>query len=277
MNTMRTQRVVWPLALLATAFLLGCQEQASSPVEPDGPGPQFSAKKCDLPGGDALPGCGGSSDSDSGEEFEVELTGNYSTSSRQDIDFQENGRRVVVRTEDGAQIDYSVLITLPFHDGSCVWSGLANAAAAVGFWNTFKADAVTLGEGEFRNLLFRVNKKENGFSDGEHRTSARWWIEDAERVMYLVKVGVPGKVLADQLREKLGSFEPAIGTFDDNGDGTKTVTIKGGAIRLSQHNCGAVTGGTAGCGPQAPTVEVACINPTDETGEFTATVRPIEA
>lgn len=272
MNTTRTKRAGWPLALLATAFLLGCQEQGSSPVEPEGPGILLNK--------DGNHPHGGGSGGDSGESATVELDGGYSTDgieSAQDISFQENGRRVVVRTEDGAQIDYSIDITLDFNKESCVWSGFADddpgpAARARIFWDEFKTKPSTLADDQPRNLLFRVNKKENTFSDGEHRTEARWWVETTERIMYLVKVGVPGKVLADQLSELTGSdFKPAFGTFDDGT--TKTVTITGGAVRLSRHECGAVTGATAGCGPQAPTLEVACINPTDMTGEFIATVK----
>ena len=45
------------LALLSAVFLLGCQEQGSEPVGPEGLGPQFAAKKC--ANNSALPGCGG--------------------------------------------------------------------------------------------------------------------------------------------------------------------------------------------------------------------------
>ena len=41
MKTMKTQRAVLPLAFLSAAFMLGCQDQASSPVEPDGLAPAF--------------------------------------------------------------------------------------------------------------------------------------------------------------------------------------------------------------------------------------------
>lgn len=45
MRTMKVQRVVLPWALLSAGFLLGCQEQGSSPAGPDGLAPQFAKGK----------------------------------------------------------------------------------------------------------------------------------------------------------------------------------------------------------------------------------------
>ena len=42
MKTMRTQRVVLPLALLSAAFMLGCSDQGLEPVGLDGVAPQFA-------------------------------------------------------------------------------------------------------------------------------------------------------------------------------------------------------------------------------------------
>ncbi len=53
------------LALLSTVFLLGCQEQGSGPVGPDGLGPEFGHKTSHNPGG------GG----EDPQEFTVTLTG----------------------------------------------------------------------------------------------------------------------------------------------------------------------------------------------------------
>ncbi len=39
------------LALLSTVFLLGCQEQGSGPVGPEGLGPEFGHKPNHNPGG----------------------------------------------------------------------------------------------------------------------------------------------------------------------------------------------------------------------------------
>jgi hypothetical protein len=59
MKTMRPQRVALPLALLSAAFLLGCQEQASGPVEPDGLAPRFTHKDPDKVHGGPKGGGGG--------------------------------------------------------------------------------------------------------------------------------------------------------------------------------------------------------------------------
>jgi len=57
MKTMKTQRAVLPLAFLSAALILGCQEQGSGPVEPEGLGPQFHA---------AHPACEGHKKNDPG-------------------------------------------------------------------------------------------------------------------------------------------------------------------------------------------------------------------
>ena len=59
------------LALLSAVFLLGCQEQGSEPVGPEGLGPQFAAKKCTAD--PTLPGCGGD-DGDDGDPAATTLT-----------------------------------------------------------------------------------------------------------------------------------------------------------------------------------------------------------
>ncbi len=47
MKTMRTQRVVLPLALLSAAFMLACQDQGLEPMGLDGIAPQFAKKTCE--------------------------------------------------------------------------------------------------------------------------------------------------------------------------------------------------------------------------------------
>lgn len=55
---LRTRRLI-PLTVVCTAFLWGCQEQASGPTGPEGSGPLFTHKGADKPHGGPKGGGGG--------------------------------------------------------------------------------------------------------------------------------------------------------------------------------------------------------------------------
>ena len=69
-----------PLALLSAALLLGCQEQGSSPVGPEGLGPQFGHKPSHNPGGG-----GGDGDGKTVEVDFAEIAGSDFQSSSQTV------------------------------------------------------------------------------------------------------------------------------------------------------------------------------------------------
>ena len=70
------------LALLSTVFLLGCQEQASSPVEPDGVAPLFRPTCNENPGCSKDKGGGGTKGGDK-STVSVELSGGMVTTGPQ--------------------------------------------------------------------------------------------------------------------------------------------------------------------------------------------------
>lgn len=261
---MRVSRL-WVLPGVAcAAFMLSCESSPDSVAGLDDiPPVRFAPAKCEED--DRRGRCRG--ETGATESPKVVLSGNYETETEQDIIFGENGRTAMVRTEDGQQIKYKLDITLPFEAGKCNWSGVSDAEAGA-FWDAFLSAPITKTD-QFRHFLIRVNKKANGDADGEHRTEARWFVDDEKsplgRVMYLVKAGTPGDLLENE------SLRSATGSFDDNGDGTKTLEITGGAVRLTKCN---VTENAFGCGPKSEKVEVACLNPLGGMNAqvFTATV-----
>ena len=76
MKTMKTQRAVLPLAFLSAAFMLGCQDQGSEPVGPEGLAPLFhvSPKHPDGHGGD-----GGDGDNPGSPFYKYTFTGDITT------------------------------------------------------------------------------------------------------------------------------------------------------------------------------------------------------
>ncbi len=264
---MRVSRL-WVLPGVAcAAFMLSCESSPDSVAGPDDiPPVRFSPAPC-APD-DQRGRCRG--ETGATESAKVVLGGKYSTpTGEQDIIFKQTGRAVEAKTADGQQITYKLNITLlptleEFEGGTCDWSGVDDATAARDFWNGFLTP--TQQDDQLRHFLIRVNKKALGQEAGEHRTEARWFVQGGPlgKVLYLVKAGTPGDLLGSP---------HATGDFVDN-NGTKTLTITGGAVRLTKCN---VTPNAFGCGPKAEKVEVACINPLPGSMNaqvFTATVTP---
>lgn len=245
---MRVSRL-WVLPGVAcAAFMLSCESSPDSVAGLDDiPPVRFAPAPCEPD--DQRGRC--RVDPGPSESATVELSDSYSTpSGPQDIVFEQNGRRAVVKTADEQQITYKLDITLPFVAASCDWSGVNDAVAAKVFWDEFLFDTDTQQDDQLRHFLIRVNKKALGQEAGEHRTEARWFVQGGPlgKVLYLVKAGTPGDLLGSP---------HATGDFVDN-NGTKTLTITGGAVRLTKCN---LTQNAFGCGPKAEKVEVACVNP----------------
>jgi len=91
MKTMKTQRAVLPLAFLSAALILGCQEQGSGPVEPEGLGPQFHAAHPACEGHKKNdPGCNGGGGGDKSAAT-VELAGGLVTIGPQPVELRGGG------------------------------------------------------------------------------------------------------------------------------------------------------------------------------------------
>ncbi len=94
---MKTQSLTMGLAFLVAAFMWGCQEQASSPVGPEGLGPQFDQPSptnpnCAVP--DAKGHCHGGGDNPEGPDVDVTLMGGIMTPEPQPATLSSDGGRV---------------------------------------------------------------------------------------------------------------------------------------------------------------------------------------
>ena len=219
------------LALISAAFLFGCQEQASSPVGLEGPGPQFAAKKC-LSDSEAK-GCKDTKEGgQGGVPALLEMRGGMTTTSGQPVDFQDGENTLVLNNPMPIEFAMALAETrsaameyptdgLLFNTSICVPFSGKRANPSDAKLNTLFA---TLIDGE-RNRRFFVHIDKNALGDNnspnEHTISINW--EDDNNEKFSVSVG------------KLSPTEPGRSTVTLIGDlssGVVTVTFTGGSIRL---------------------------------------------
>ena len=85
---MKSDLVKLSLALLSAVFILGCQDQGSGPVGPDGLVPQFAkVKNCDPP--DPHPSCNEEGGRGGSVPANLTMTGGMTTASTQPVEFQD--------------------------------------------------------------------------------------------------------------------------------------------------------------------------------------------
>ena len=206
------------LALISAAFLFGCQEQASSPVGLEGPGPQFAAKKCLI--NTNAKGCKDTKEGgQGGVPALLEMTGGMTTPTTalgpqlQPVDFQDAETRSAAMEYPTDGLLFNTSICVPFSGKR------ANPSDAK--LNTLFA---TLIDGE-RNRRFFVHIDKNALGDdsphNEHTISINW--EDENNEKFSVSVG------------KLSPTEQGTSTVtlsSGNLSSGVTVTFTGGYIRL---------------------------------------------
>lgn len=211
------------LALISAAFLFGCQERASSPVEPEGLGPQFGAKKCVRD--NSLPGCSGGEEEEEGGQggvpAQLEMEGGMTTTSGQRVDFQDGENTLVFNNPMGG-VTFAMALAVTHTAGRdvCVTFLGKRANPSNDELNVLFA---TLRDGT-RNRKFFVHIDKNALGDdsppNEHTISIVW--EDENNEKFNVSVG------------KLSPTEPGTSTVTLSGNLSSgvRVTFTGGFIRL---------------------------------------------
>ena len=236
---MKAHLVKLSLALLSAAFLLGCQEQASSPVEPEGLGPQFGAKKCVR--NNNLPGCSGG-DEEGGQgsvPAVLVMMGGMTTTSEQPVGFQDGENTLVFNNPMGG-VTFAMTLAathsdfgdpddldgdgLLFDETICVpFLGKRADPTNDDLNNLFDKLIDERGNDGQGNRQFFVHIDKNALgdaADNEHTITIVW--EDNNE-KFNVSVG------------KLSPTEPGTSTVTLVGDlssGVVTVTFTGGFIRL---------------------------------------------
>ena len=89
------------LALLSAAFLLGCQEQGSEPVGPEGPGPEFVKKGIDCGIPNPHPSCKDGGGEPTEADATVELSEGLKTFVAQDVQIKKDNANSLRVQRDG--------------------------------------------------------------------------------------------------------------------------------------------------------------------------------
>ena len=151
---MKKYALTMSVAVLSAALLLGCQEQGSGPVGPDGLGPAFSHKDSHNPGGgngDVTP-------------IMVDLSGGMRASSQPVVVQKDNEREFVLRGDGRILTQLSMAIDL----GSCVVTkGTVNPAD----FNALIGRVTSTGQ-QLRTFNMTVDKT-NSTSD-KHQINTTW-------------------------------------------------------------------------------------------------------
>ncbi|MDX1395602.1 MAG: hypothetical protein R3195_14560 [Gemmatimonadota bacterium] len=228
-----------PLTAALIVAAVGCQEA------PDGVTGPLDVSAHHAP--DHAKGKGG--DGGGGQEAQsvVDLSGGFSTTTSQPVDYEVTGRSAGVLSREDITLAVDGLTT-DFDADACDWTsnldastasdlwteGIAQFAVSRPRWLRYGVDFKTLGEPSTGNGA-RMRHREPQFG-------------------WEFRVGT--------LEDLLGSIK-TIGTFVDNG-ATREMMITGGAIRIRKTDCGEQ------CTVHSEQFAVAC--PNDDA--FTATVTP---
>ena len=228
---MKAHRTKVSLALISAAFLFGCQEQASSPVGLEGPGPQFGAKKCVLE-----PDAKGCKDTKEGGQGGVpallEMTGGMTTPTTtpslpqlQPVDFQDGENTLVLNNPMPIEFAMALAATHSATRKACVeFVGKRANPSADDLDKLFNKLTDKLGNDGNGNRRFFVHIDKNALDDNspnEHTISINW--EDDNNEKFSVSVG------------KLSPTEQGTSTVtlsSGNLSSGVTVTFTGGYIRL---------------------------------------------
>lgn len=185
------------LALLATGFLLGCQDSGSNLAAPDGPAPQFSHKAGHNPGGGGGDGGGGGASA-----RQVVLSGGYTAAPQGPVELKETGTEVQIRTlfeekdpaneviayaftvdavTDGATPANAIPLSGEMDFDECRWGGqITTQAQAKQFWDDFLTAAEFGGAFENAPTFFgrrfnvTISKEELDGEDGRQLDNLGW-------------------------------------------------------------------------------------------------------
>ena len=210
------------LALLSTVFLLGCQEQASSPVEPDGVAPLFGAKTCkDIPGCSKDKGGGGTKSGDK-STVSVELSGGMVTTEAQFVQLTKNNPKTL--TVEGTAFDELKLLNtrnagLDNFTEHCVEEG--------DFDGDFSdAEAMLrkiVDDPQSRHLTVTIDKEADGQESLKHKITSPWR-EDSESGNLISMSAIAGNGNKDAFALLPGAKGPKV-IVEDLGEGRTEYTF----------------------------------------------------